>query len=196
MWDAKQGETPLEDLSELKPRLTNPTRSSVEKFEAMNIAKAYEKYFARRLTPTRSRFDVPWLKRVHQDMFGDVWRWAGEFRQDILNIGVTPTQINMDLLHLMDDLSAWPDMGMDWLEQAVHLHHRAVQIHPFKNGNGCWSRMISNIWLKKNNQPLVQWPVTVDRESPIRGAYIAALRNADKADYTDLIALHRQYQEN
>ena len=28
----------------------------------------------------------------------------------------------------------------DLLEQAMLLHHRAVQIHPFENGNGRWSR--------------------------------------------------------
>ena len=43
---------------------------------------------------------------------------------------------------------------IDLSEQAVLLHHRAVQIHPFENGNGRWSRLLANIWLKKHAHPI------------------------------------------
>jgi Fic family protein len=86
--------------------------------------------------------------------------------------------------------------AMDFVEQAARLHHRAVKIHPFPNGNGRWSRMLANIWLKRNRQPLTKWPEKViGTESEIRDRYLAAIIKADGGDYSDLIALHREFAD-
>ncbi len=195
IWEPVRGETPVDDISGLKVRAVNPTRAQISQYEGMNIALAEEKYFGRRLTKARAAFDLPWTKKLHREMFGDVWDWAGEFRTIGTNIGSKPVQIQMHLIQLLDDLHAWPGLGMRWEEQAARLHHRAVQIHPFVNGNGRWARMLANIWLRRNFQPLTLWPVTVDKESPIRGQYLDAVKRADDMDYGPLIALHEQYQE-
>lgn len=86
-------------------------------------------------------------------MFGDVWRWAGTFRHENLNIGSPWHQVPMQLQHLLDDLTSWGAFGMPLLEQAARLHHRAAQIHPFPNGNGRWSRMLANIGLRLHGYP-------------------------------------------
>jgi len=195
-WKAKPGETPLDDLSGLKIRIASPTRSQIDQFEARNIAQAEERYFARRLTPRKAPFDLPWIRKLHQEMFGDVWGWAGTFRTTDKNIGAPKEQIQMQILQVLDDLHSWPGMEMAWIEQAARLHHRIVQIHPFENGNGRWGRMVSNIWLRRNSQPLVMWPVTTDEESPPRRHYLTALKKADDLDYEDFIELHGKYQDS
>lgn len=43
------------------------------------------------------------------------------------------------------------------VEIAARIHHRAVQIHPFLNGNGRWSRMLVNIYLKQNGLQPTKW---------------------------------------
>ena len=59
---------------------------------------------------------------------------------------------------------------MSLIEQAVVLHHLAVQIHPFPNGNGRWARMVANIWLKLHGGEATEWPETViGTASTIRG---------------------------
>ena len=74
------------------------------------------------------------------------------------------------------------------------LHHLAVQFHPFLNGNGRWSRMLANIWLKRNRRPVTEWPEQViGRESPVRGEYLQAIRAADEGDYEPLFELHRRF---
>lgn len=78
-------------------------------------------------------------------MFGDVWRWAGSFRKRETNIGSPPHEIELRLQNLLDHLKAWQVSEMSLIEQAVVLHHLAVQIHPFPNGNGRWARMVANI---------------------------------------------------
>ncbi len=75
-------------------------------------------------------------------------------------------------------------------EIAARLHHRAVQIHPFKNGNGRWSRMLSNIYLKqKGLQPTAWNENLLAKENPHRDDYIQALKAADQGDYAPLIKL-------
>ena len=56
---------------------------------------------------------------------------------------------------------------------AVHLHHRAVQIHPFLNGNGRWARLLANILLKLHKAPLTEWPEeAIGATSVIREEYL------------------------
>ena len=93
---------------------------------------------------------------------------------------------------------AWGNSGMDLIEQAAMLHHKAVQIHPFENGNGRWARLLANIWLKLHDAPVTRWP---DSEissgaSFIREDYLNAIKAADNYDYKLLIELHKQYTEN
>jgi Fic family protein len=83
---------------------------------------------------------------------------------------------------------------MNLIEQAARLHHRAVFIHPFLNGNGRWARMLANIYLKQRKEPLTLWPnETIGESSIIRQQYLDAIRAADCGDYRKLIQLHVQY---
>lgn len=82
--DLLPGETPIDDRSGLKVEGVS-TRAQLANAESENIRKALVKYFE----PTReiARFDLEWAKSLHQDMYGDVWEWAGRFRQRDLNLG-------------------------------------------------------------------------------------------------------------
>jgi len=69
-----------------------------------------------------------------------------------------------------------------------------VQIRPFANGNGRWSRMAGNIWLKLHGAAPIEWPeTTIGSASTIRGEYLEAVRQADKCDYSALLALHERF---
>jgi Fic-DOC domain mobile mystery protein B len=189
------GETPIDDLSGLKVRGIT-TRAELIQEEAESIRKAYVKYLSGKPHPRSARFDLGWALQLHREMLGDVWEWAGSVRTTVTNIGVAPQQIQIALQSLMDDLAHWEEQSVDLLEQAVRLHHRAVQIHPFANGNGRWARLLANIWLKLHDHPPTEWPeATIGTESVIRTEYIAALNLADEGDYESLMELHKQYTE-
>lgn len=185
------GETPIDDLSGLKVKGIS-TRAELNQLEAANILKALEKYFVGKLNRRIAPFDFSWALALHREMFGEVWKWAGETRKHDLNIGVPYQQVDNQLYDLMKCLDFWGDMP--WAEQAARLHHRAVQIHPFVNGNGRWSRMLANIWLRLHGQPVTKWPEdTIGEESIIRQQYIEAIKAADAGKYETLIRLHQQY---
>lgn len=121
------------------------------------------------------------LCQLHRRMFGDVWKWAGQFRTTPRNIGVDAWQISPELRQLLDDVRYWiehqtyaPD------EIAVRFHHRLVWIHPFPNGNGRLSRLAADLLAVQLGQERFTWGsgnlVTI---ADLRKRYVDALRAAD-----------------
>ncbi len=191
------GETPI-DPSRLRPSYKRWVRNrrQLNVVEADNVRLAHEKYL--RGTPSRrlAPFTCEWVKRLSKDMLGKVWTWAGSFRREDLSGPWSKWfNIELELTELLKDLSLWPEGGMPFVEQAAMLHHRAVLIHPFLNGNGRWARMLSNIWLRQNGADIIHWPETniSAQTSPVRDEYIGALELADKGDYEKLNEMHQRF---
>ncbi len=192
VWQAIPGETPI-DISGLKVSgVTNRQELSV--VEAENVRKAIVKYLGGSPTRRTAKFDLPWMLKLHREMLGDVWKWAGQLRTIDLNVGSKWYQVSAQLHDLCGDLAYWETHWPDVVERAVHLHHRAVQIHPFQNGNGRWSRLLANIWLKLHKLPMTEWPeAAIGTTSLIRDDYLAAIRAADEGNFAPLIELHRRF---
>lgn len=189
------GQTPIGDVSGLRDRSIT-TQAALNAAEAENIRGVVLKYLIGRPTGRSAPFDVAWLRRLHVEMFGEVWDWAGSFRRGELNIGSPPHRIGVELQALVDDLRCWAGSAMPMLEQSVRLHHGAVRIHPFLNGNGRWSRMVGNIWLRLHGHAIVVWPeAVIGSASEVRGAYLDAVRAADAHDFAPLVELHARYVE-
>jgi Fic-DOC domain mobile mystery protein B len=190
------GETPMDDISGLKVKNIR-FRSELNLAEAENIRRAVVKYLARKPSRRSARFDLAWSLKLHKEMFGRVWKWAGQLRTRNLNLGVDALHVESSLYQLFANLKYREKLeGVDIFIEAVTLHHQAVRIHPFLNGNGRWSRLLSNIWLKLHGHPLVLWPEeAVGEVSPIRQDYLAAIRGADAGKMAALIDLHRRFLE-
>lgn len=184
--------TYLDDISGLKlDRSKQYTIQEIYLLEAKNITKATLKYLAARPDKKMAPFSFEWLLFLHKEMFGDVWDWAGKVRQTELSIGVKAYKVSTELKKLVDDFAFWDqNCSFDVVEIAARLHHRAVHIHPFLNGNGRWSRMLANIYLKQNGLQPTGWNETLlAKENPHRDDYIQALKNANNGDYSKLIKL-------
>ena len=171
------------------------TQRELDAVEFANMATAALKYLSAKPSRRIAPFDYDWLLKLHREMFGEVWEWAGEVRRYDLNIGVSHFMVPERLGALAMDISYWG--RTDPMREAVEIHHRAVQIHPFRNGNGRWARMLCNIWLKQCEQPLIIWPDAELRQGvhPYRNQYIDCLRAADNSDPNPLRALHEKFQD-
>jgi Fic-DOC domain mobile mystery protein B len=185
------GATPLDAdiLDGLRPKFIT-TRKELYDAEFKNISQAINKYFTsqRKFIFTREN-----LYKVHKEMYGLVWCWAGEHRKTDLNLGVEWSQIDIELKKLLDDFVLW-GTTMDPIEVSARLHHRLVAIHPFYNGNGRWSRVIANIYLRQKLNKYVVWPEDdLFISSEFRKTYISALQDADGQNYQRLIDLHKKY---
>ena len=186
--------TPLDDISGLK--LPNDKVYSLKEIyiaEANNIALATIKYLSAPPSKKVAPFSYEWLSALHVEMFGDVWDWAGKFRHVELSIGIKAYKVPTALKELADDIEFWDkNKTFDIYETATRIHHRAVQIHPYKNGNGRWSRMFANIHLRQNGSMPVKWQEDLlSKENSKRDEYIQALKDADIGDYLSLIEMHR-----
>lgn len=188
------GETPLDDISGLKLKHIR-TVAALAEVEFENTALANTKYLTRAPSRRMAPFTLPWMLRVHREMFGNVWAWAGKRRTtDGLNLGVPAIEVEIALEELSRDLSSWRDAPIGRQEEAAILHHRAVSIHPFLNGNGRWARLLGQIWQLQHTGDYTHWPESqlFHGQSNLRAAYIRALQKADVGDMTALIRMQER----
>lgn len=191
MFPPIEGETPIDDVSGLRVKLQRFERSELDPLEADNISRAFAKYLSGSIPSTEEApFDLTWMLHVHREMFDQVWDWAGKLRTANLNIGVPFGQVETRLYDLTKSLEYWPLT----LRSVADLHHRLVSIHPFKNGNGRWSRLVANIRQVMTTETITIWPDEMAQEtSPVRQEYLAALKSADKGDLLPLETMHGRY---
>ena len=186
------GATPLtvEDLEGLLPKYIT-TRSELNDAEFKNISDAAKTYL---LSRKKIQFILSNLYKIHKDMFGNIWAWAGKKRKTNKNIGVDKSHIDMEMKKLIDDLQYWLEHKMDIIEISARLHHRLVFIHPFNNGNGRWARFIVNLFLKEHLNSYINFPEDeLLLTTSIRKTYIKALQEADKLNFGPLVDLQKKY---
>ena len=168
------------------------TREELNRLEQENIVEAM-----RGLNKSRPKsiLDEAFIRKLHRQMFGRVWKWAGKFRTSDKNIGVPKAHISVELHKLCEDTKAQiehqsypPD------EIACRFHHRLVWIHPFPNGNGRHARLLTDLLLEKflHQSPFTWGGMSGVPQGEIRAAYLNALRAADKGDYGKLTGFVRR----
>lgn len=187
-----EGATYVDDISGLKLDSSKQyTMQEIYLYEAKNITKATLKYLSIAPSKKVASFDYEWFLALHKEMFAEVWDWAGKLRKVELSIGIKAYLVGMEIKKLVDDLEYWEQyQTFDTVEIAARVHHRAVQIYPFLNGNGRWSRMLSNIYLKQHGLEPTKWNENLlSKENPHRDEYIQALKKADLGDYSSLIKM-------
>ncbi len=187
-FDNPPGATPLEqeELEGLKKK-TITTRGELDRVELENIADAIT-WLDKRKNKS-AILNEEFIRKLHTQMFGKVWKWAGSFRNTNKNIGVDKHQIGIELRYLVDNVNYWiENKTYEPDEIAVRLHHRIVAIHCFPNGNGRHARLIADTLLTDvfNLEPFSWGTGDLTGAGDIRNKYIKALRAADKHDYEPL----------
>lgn len=193
--DYPAGATPLDadELASLIPaHLT--TQSELNEWEQLNIGEGDK--WAR-----KQRKDIlgeDFLRQLHRRMFGETWKWAGEFRKSDKNIGVDWRYIGVELKKLFDDVRYQIEHATFAADEiAVRFHHRLVAIHAFPNGNGRHARLMADLLAERLGRPRFTWGSrrlvneSLTDASPVRHDYIAALQAADARDIAPLLAFAR-----
>lgn len=184
-----EGATPLDadELDGLKFEYIT-TRSDLNHIEAANISEGFI-WLKKQRNP--DLLTDSFAREFHKQLFGEVWEWAGTYRQTEKNIGIDPLQISTGVRELMDDVRYWIDNDtFEPIETAVRFHHKLVYIHPFVNGNGRHARYMANAVMEIIfNAPPINWAGAdnlIDTNA-IRKKYIHALRMADQGLYDHLL---------
>jgi Fic-DOC domain mobile mystery protein B len=168
------------------------TRADLNEAEEENILKCAA-WARRRRGGADTLLNEDYSKSLHKQMFGEVWKWAGAYRQNELNIGIAQHLVVVEMLVMFDNVRFWvknetfsPD------EIAARLHHRLTQIHGFPNGNGRHARMMADLLIEKlGGQPFTWGSGTIHETGALRDAYVAALQSADNHDFGPLMEFAR-----
>jgi len=163
------------------------TRGELDQLEQANIVEGLQ-WLKKQKNP--DILSEGFTRDLHKRLFGQVWKWAGTFRKTEKNIGVDPIQIAIQLRQLLDDTRYWIEHETyPSIELAARFHHKLVLIHPFPNGNGRHARIMADAILTKfMDAPAIDWAggYKLENMSERRDQYIAALRAADKHDFSKL----------
>ena len=172
---------------------TITTVGELNEFEQQNIEKAIEWTLSRKFT-IKNIATEEFVRELHYKMLGDVWKWAGEFRQSNKNIGGDWKQVATLLKQLNDDSIFWVNEKIYMEDEiAIQYKHRIVNIHCFPNGNGRHSRLMADIIIDKVfDQPIFTWSrANLNKKGEVRSNYIKAIREADKGNIKSLMEFAR-----
>lgn len=167
------------------------SRADLNEAEEENVVKGAA--WGRRRRKAADLLTEDFVKALHKQMFGEVWKWAGTYRQGELNIGIALHFIAAEMPAMLDDARYWvehetysPD------EIAARLHHRLTQIHGFPNGNGRHARMMADLVIERLGGETFSWGGgSLADAGTLRNQYVTALRAADNHDIGPLLVFMR-----
>lgn len=196
IFSGSSGSTPLteEEKEGLIPRALT-MRSELNEAEQENILKA-NVWLDQSKISVEQLLTIKMMKTIHGRMFGQVWRWAKQFRKTDKNIGIAwsdiPTQLNSLLADTFTQLIDTTTSRRSNEEIAARFHHRLVQIHPFVNGNGRHARLVTDKLLRIVGEEEFTWgSLGNDEVGTVRRNYIQALKDADNHGFTELLRFVR-----
>lgn len=145
----------------------------------------------------RHRFTCQDLCNYHRRWLGDIYPWAGDYRQ--VNLGKGGFQFASAHLipRLMSDYgrdilaAETPCAGMDHerlVRALARVHSEFILIHPFREGNGRLARLLNSLMAFQAGLPALDY-------GGIRGArkraYIGAIHASLGGDYAPLETIFR-----
>jgi Fic-DOC domain mobile mystery protein B len=187
----RDGQTPLPiELQKGLKIKTIQTVGELNEYEEDNIAKGLSWLAKQKTNPCKYDF---WPK-LHKKLFENVWSWAGKIRtHELANPDFKlPHEIWPELYQLEKDLDFWiKSQTLSSKNLAARFHERIETIHPFANGNGRFSRIITEQICRFHQHEIPTWGRKLQSNpAKRRETYIAALTQARRiGDYSDLASL-------
>jgi len=176
----KQGITDLETL---------------ERLEEEGLFHAYETLLG------QTRVDTPMtatlLLHIHQQIFCDLYEWAGRWRTVTISKGGMAWPPPTYLERAMDEfertvLKKYPATVLEkddaFCRASAEIQGEFLAIHPFREGNARTIKLVTDLLAAQTGHPLLVYEASVVG----RERYIAAAQAALKTDYGPMADLIRQ----
>lgn len=138
----------------------------------------------------RHRFTAADICKIHKDWLGEIYEWAGAYRQVNISKGDFPFAAAARVPALMAEfekavLARYTPCNFkdraDVVRALAETHAELVLIHPFREGNGRTARIVSILMALQAGLPLLDFSVIAEEQKP---AYFAAVQ----------VGLDRNYQ--
>jgi cell filamentation protein len=124
----------------------------------VSLEKLIEMYDA------KHRFTVKEICNIHQLWLGDLYSWAGKYRQvnmckDAFPFAAAYLIPNLMMTFEKNCLDQFTPCSFDTLDETINAlaitHTELVLIHPFREGNGRLSRILSSLMALQAGLPLL-----------------------------------------
>jgi cell filamentation protein len=147
---------------------------------------------------TDQRFTAADLCQWHKQWLGEVYEWAGKYRQVNISKGGFPFAMSPQVPRLMrefeqDVLARYTPCAFNDPEKVLDAlaitHCELVLIHPFREGNGRVSRLLSTLMALQAGLPLLDFGVIKGKQ---REAYFAAVQAGMGRNYKPMREIFRR----
>lgn len=171
----------------LKNKLGINLGKEMDEAESVALAAATDKIL--RMYDADHHFTAEDIKMMHKIWLGEIYEWAGEYRQVNVSKGDFPFAAAKHIPRLMDEfekdtLHKHTPCNFKSLERVIQalaeVHVELILIHPFREGNGRVARILSTIMASQAGLPILNFK---DITSKKRKEYFAAINNGLSRDY-------------
>ncbi len=179
----------------LKNRLGIRSKRAMDEVEAVKLAEVTD--WAIRHVTADQRFTAADVCQWHKHWLGEVYEWAGEYRQVNIGKGGFVFAMSPQVPRLMQEfqrevLAKFSPCSFENLDEVLEAlavtHCELVLIHPFREGNGRLSRLLSQLMALQAGLPLLNFSVIKGRK---REGYFAAVREGLDRNYAPMIEIFR-----
>lgn len=178
--EARYGATPIneEEAVALTPEVLEilegePCKASIYRLEQIALEETEAEWLAQVLNGEIGVDDLLrdyFVRRLHDELYGDIWQWAGKYRIRELNIGVAPEQIAESVRASLGNILYRWEFTDDWTphDLGIAVHMELVRIHPFTDGNGRSTRLMADLTTvaaqcERGEESIVLYDWAVDR---------------------------------
>jgi Fic family protein len=161
----------------LEEGVTIGGKSLKDHVEAKNDAEAFDLMI--KMVHAKKQISQDSIQKIHETVTKAILEESGKYRTSNVRIAGsknTPPSYSK-IINLMEGyISNIQKLKLHPIKKAAFIHHELVRIHPFLDGNGRVSRLITNLYLMKVGYP----PIILKKE--YRRKYYQVLQKADDGD--------------
>jgi len=174
----------------LKNRLGITSKQDMDDTEARALEKTIDALV--RTYGEAHRFTAADLCEWHRTWLGDIYEWAGRYRQVNVSKDDFPFAAAAHIPSLMDQFEQdvlWTCTPCHFAGRAAvtralaETHVELVLIHPFRDGNGRLARVLSTLMALQAELPLLDFSVIAGEK---KQEYFAAVRAGLEKNYTPM----------
>ena len=136
------------------------------------------------------RFTAKDICRIHEIWLGNIYEWAGEYRQVKLEKGNFRFAFPLQIPRLMEELEKGPlhrhtpccfNSRERVIQALAEVHTELILIHPFREGNGRVARILATLMAVQANFPPLDFRPILQGSK--KEKYIAAIHVGVRKDY-------------
>ncbi len=171
----------------LRNKLGIKSRKEMNEAESIALKTAMDKLVG--MYDEKHRFTAGDIRTMHKIWLGDIYEWAGEYRQVNVSKGDFHFAAAAQVPKLMAEiekgaLRKYTPCDFKEIEQVsqalAEVHVELVLIHPFREGNGRVARMLSTLMAFQSGLPMLNFK---DLTGGKRKGYFAAINSGLNRNY-------------